>query len=104
MDEVYFCMALHKDEDMRHFLFSVMALQILENQCSPLWDSGKGRRAWKMLFTHLTFFYLVFSPTHNRRFNVQLPTGSLTEVTKARGTSPLLWPWTPCPLHEPHPL
>lgn len=41
MDEVYFCMVLHKDEDMRHFLFSVPALQILDNQCSPLWDWGR---------------------------------------------------------------
>lgn len=96
MDEVYFCMVLHKDEDMRHFLFSALALQI------PLWDRGKDRRVWEMVFTHLTLFHPCILSIHTRRFNVQFPTGSLTEVTKAWETSHLFWPCTLWPLHEPH--
>lgn len=34
MDEVYFCMVLHKEEDRSHFLFR--AVQTADNQCSPL--------------------------------------------------------------------
>lgn len=30
MDEVYFCIVLHKEEDRRHFLLSVLALQKLK--------------------------------------------------------------------------
>lgn len=63
MDEVYFCIVLHKDEDRRHFLFCELLLQTLENQYSLLCNKGKIFEMYlkNALYRLHTFFFATFS-------------------------------------------
>lgn len=60
MNEVYFCMVLHKDEDRRHFLFCVLVLQTPDNQHSLLYAT-KVKPEVSLKNAHNTLLHNLFS-------------------------------------------